>query len=220
MQIETYTKEQVQSFIKDAQNIAVIPSKISGADAFTAGVGLYFMLKKLGKEVSFVYTGKFPEEANNVISKDEAFSEISHRELVIEVDYAGTNADKVHYKTEDNVLQFRLGPVPKDFDRSKVKSQIKSFDFDLIFVLGVQHLRDLGGIYEQMKDEFEAAKVVNIDNTKRNTRFGIMNVIDTDMDTLSLLVFTKSSDWGMVPDSKAAKALLTGMTYRGEKLSE
>ena len=220
MQIETYTKEQVQSFINDAQNIAVIPSKISGADAFTAGVGLYYMLKKLNKNVSLVYTGKFPEEVADIISKDEVFSEISNRELVIEVDYSGTNADKVHYKTDNNILQFRLGPVPKDFDRSKVKSSIKSFDFDLIFVLGVQHLRDLGGIYEQMKDEFTSAKVVNIDNTKRNTRFGIMNIIDTDVDILSLLVFTKSSDWGMVPDSKAATALLKGMTYRTEKLSE
>lgn len=220
MEIDNFTKEQMRKLIKEAENIAVIPSKISGADAFTAGVGLYYMLKDLEKPVSLIYSGKFPDEAKDIIPKDEVFSEVSHRELVIEVDYAGTNADKVHYKTENNVLQFRLGPVPKDFDRSKITSQIKSFDFDLIFVLGVQHLRDLGGIYEQMKEEFDSAKVVNIDNTKRNTRFGIMNVIEPEVDTLSLLIFNKAGDWNLSPTTKAAKALLTGMTYRTERLSE
>ena len=217
--MNTFTKEQLQNLIKDARKIAIVPSKIAGTDAFTAGVALYYMIKQLEKDVSIVYSGRFPEGTEELISKDDVFSNLSHRELIIEVDYSGTNADKVHYKTDNSVLQFRLGPVPKDFDRTKIIASIKSFDFDLIFVLGVQHLRDLGGIYEHMREEFDAAKIVNIDNTKRNTRFGIINVIETEIDTLSLLVFTKATEWGLTPNPKAAKSMLTGMAQSVEKLS-
>lgn len=220
MEINSYTKEQMKSLIADGKNIAVIPSKISGTDAYTAAVGLYYMLKDMDKQVTFVYTGKHPEEAGNLINPEEVLADISNRELVIEVDYSGTSADKFHYKTDNNILQFRLGPIPADFDRSKVISKIKSFDFDLVFILGVQHLRDLGGVYDQLKDELDVAKIVNIDNTKRNTRFGIMNIIEPEMDTLSHIVFVKAATWGLIPGAKAAKALLTGMTYRTEKLSE
>ena len=57
-------------------------------------------------------------------------------------------------------------------------------------------------------------KIINIDNTKRNARFGVVNIIDTEADNLSLIIFQNANEWGLTPKLEAAQALLKGMTYR------
>ncbi len=115
--------------------------------------------------------------------------------------------------TENSILTFRLGPVASDFDAvSRVTAKVASFDFDLTFVIGAATLEDLGETYTSIADELHASKIVNIDNSKRNTRFGIINIIDLEIDTISLLIFQKAVDWRLHPNKDAAKALLKGMS--------
>ena len=219
MQIESYKKEDILKLIADAKHIAVVPSKIAGTETFIAGVGLYHMLKALNKPVKLLYIGKTPDEAKSLINHEEVTTNHSKRDLVISVDYSGTHAGNVHWKNNNDVLEFRLGPMPRDFDTSKVKVNMASYGFDLIFVLGNQYLPDLGLVYSNLQDEFRAANIVNIDNTKRNTRFGVVNVIDESCDTLSLLVYKYAADWGLLPNTKSAQALLTGMTVKESKMA-
>jgi nanoRNase/pAp phosphatase (c-di-AMP/oligoRNAs hydrolase) len=202
------------NLISTAKTVAIVPSKVAGADSFSAAVGLYYMLLEKEKDVYFIYQGKVPEETKNLVDKDRISSNVAQREVIITVDYSGTSAGQAHYSTEGDVLEIRLGPVPKDFDIDRIRTKLTGFDFDLIIVLGAQEVGDLGSTYTKLKEEFAEAKVINIDNTKRNKRFGDVNVVDATASTLSVLVFTKAAEWGLIPTEKAAQALLTGMTYR------
>lgn len=203
-----------QNLINDAKTIAIVPSKIAGADSFTAAVGLYYMLLDLEKDVYFVHQGPVPKPAQGLIDEDRISASVGQRELLVAIDYSDTHAGQAHYVTENDVLQIRIGPVAKDFDLERVKASLTGFDFDLIIVIGAQVTSDLGSTYTQLKTEFEEAKVINIDNTKRNGNFGDLNVVDDDAVTLSSLLFSRAAQWGLVPNEKAARALLTGMTYR------
>jgi nanoRNase/pAp phosphatase (c-di-AMP/oligoRNAs hydrolase) len=202
------------TLINDAKTIAIVPSKVAGADSFSAAVGLYYMLLEKDKDVYFVYQGKIPEAGVGLIESDRISSNVTQREVVVKVDYSGTAAGQAHYATEDDVLEIRLGPVPKDFDLDRVRARLTGFDFDLIIVVGAQEVADLGSTYTKLKEEFSEAKVINIDNTKRNKKFGDVNVVEPSASTLSVLLFSKASEWKLVPTEKAAQALLTGMTYR------
>lgn len=214
MQIENTNTNQVQNLIKEAHDIAVIPSKIAGGDAFGAAVGLYQMLKDSDKKVTLVYPWKLPENMDRLLNEEEIVQNVSQRELTVSIDYSGIPAGKAHYSTEDGVLSIRVAPIPKNFSRERVKTRIGGFDFDLIFIIGAQELRDLGNVYENLSSEFDRAKIVNIDNTNRNVRFGVINIIDTNAEGLSTLVFSRASQWGLTPGKRAAKALLSGITNR------
>lgn len=219
MQIGDYDKQQLLSLLQEAKDIAVVPADTEGSDAFCAGVGLYLMLKEKfannsnedKKNVKFLFAGKMPEACGKLLPPEEITNNIQDRELLISVDYSATNASKVQYTTENDILYLKLGPVPKHFDVNRIKSKITGFDFDLIFVIGAQELSKLGQIYNNLRAEINKAKKVNIDNNKLNARFGVINVIDDSADTLSALVFKNAAEWKLTPNKEAAKALLTGI---------
>jgi nanoRNase/pAp phosphatase (c-di-AMP/oligoRNAs hydrolase) len=218
MQVDPYIKTQFNELVEQAQNIAIIPSKTAGSDSFCAGVGLYQMLKEKYdgdyKNIKLVHFGKIPQHCEHLINPEEIESNLSQRDLLISVNYANTPAAKVAYSTENETLLLKLGPVPKDFDTDRVKTRIVGFDFDVIITIGTPDMYDLGPIYSNLKDEFDRAHIVNIDNNSNNKRFGIVNIIDSHADTLSTLIFKKASEWEMIPNKNAAQALLVGMTYR------
>ncbi len=219
MQIEDYDKQQLLSLIHEAKDIAIIPSKVSGADSFCASAGLYLMLKNKyaaapngeKKNVKFLFEGKIPESCEKLLTKEDTTTNIQDRELLISVDYSETSASKVQYTTENDILYLKLGPIPKHFDTNRIKSKITGFDFDLVFIVGAQELADLGPIYSNLRSEINRSKKVNIDITKKNTRFGVINIIDDTTDSLSTLVFKNSALWELTPDKVAAKALLAGI---------
>jgi nanoRNase/pAp phosphatase (c-di-AMP/oligoRNAs hydrolase) len=213
---ETYNPNLISESIDNANHIAIVPSRIAGPDAFCAAVGLYYMLLEREKQVSFIYPGRVPEVCSkmNLINLSEINADTSSRRLLVSIDYSGTPAAKVQYSTEDNVLHLVISPISNDFDSSRVKANIAGFDFDVVFMLGVQSITDLGRTYTDLQEEFRSSQIVNMDNTDVNTRHGHVNVIDTSVPNLSTLIFRLASKLELTPNSKASRALLVGMTYK------
>lgn len=208
------SQNRIKELIKSAKNIAIIPNKVAGVDAFSAGVGLYKMLKDEGKNVSFIYPGSVPEEAKQLIGDSEITKDIGVRKLMVSIDYSESNASKVYYYTENDTLYFTISPVKKDFDLSKIKSQIKGYDFDLVISIGAQVLEDFGSVSQELKESYNNTNIINIDNTEMNRRFGNINVIDNTKNSLSLLLLNIAPFWGLNIGSSAAKAFLTGISHR------
>ena len=212
---ENEKSKKFNELIENAKNIAIVPSKLAGADAFSAGVGLYWALKSADKRVSLIYQGKKPEECEGLVPDEEVLSDVLQRELVLSIDYSNTNASKVHYSTDQDVLYLTVSPVTKNFDLKRIKAEIKGFNFDLIITIGAQGLEDFGQFFKELEDEFVKSTILNIDNTSKNTNFGSFNVIDPLQSSLSLMVLSKAVEWKFPPDTKAAKAFLNGVTKKG-----
>ena len=209
---ENKNKNQVAMLVEEAKNIAIIPSKLAGLDAFCAGAALFHMLKAQDKNVSFLYTGKLPEKSHNIISSEDVTSDVGKRSLTVSIDYSGTEASKVRYSTEDDVLYLRVSPISPDFDKdTKIRSNILGFDFDVIFVVGAQRVYDLGKMYDNLDTVSKVSKIINIDNTEKNERFGFVNVIDNSVNSTSHLIMKKVDDWDLTISEKAAKVLLRGI---------
>jgi nanoRNase/pAp phosphatase (c-di-AMP/oligoRNAs hydrolase) len=217
MYVNEHDKNQIIELINNARNIAIMPAITAGADSFSAATGIYHMLsQKHGsqKNIKFVYFGDTPNACENLIENKEISSNLSERDLIISVDYSDTPASKISYSTEDDVFYLKMGPISKDFDTKKIKARITGFNFDLIITVGARELADLGQIYENLNEEINRAKIVNVDTSADNKRFGIVNVVDVEADSLSTLVFKSAGEWGLTPNKDSAKALLTGITYR------
>lgn len=213
MSTEIDKTSQIIELIQDAKSIAILPSKIGGIDAFAAAVGLFHMLKEENKNVTIIYAGGRPDEFTDLKDVDIT-SNVSERELLVAVDYSGTDADKVHYSTDNDMLYLTISPVTKDFDLSRIKSSIRGFSLDTIITIGAQLPSDLGQSYNELQDVFTRSDVLNLDNTDRNQRFGTINVVDSNENSLSLLVLNKAIRWGLSVNNRAAEALLKGITSR------
>jgi nanoRNase/pAp phosphatase (c-di-AMP/oligoRNAs hydrolase) len=214
MNDEKYNISRIKELLDNASSIAIIPSEIAGTDALSAAAGFYYSLLQLEKDVSLVYIADLPEACKGIIGTGQITDDIYSRKLNISIDYSDTPASKLAYSNENNILKLVLSPISKDFDTSKIKTEIKGHDFDLIFVLGAQSPEDLGTVGSELRDAFIRAKIVNLDNTNLNIQHGDVNVIDTLAPNLSAIVFKLLSMLGILPDAKAAKALLLGMSYR------
>lgn len=204
---------QIIELIREAKNIAIMPSKVAGVDAFAGGAGLYLMLKEKNKNVTIIYPGSAPEEFGDV-SDLNITANSGQRELIVSVDYSNTDASKVNYSTENDVLHFSISPVDRDFDLSRIKSEIKGFNFDLIITLGAQLSDDLGRAYQDAGGGYGKADVLNIDNSDKNQRFGNINVVNPEVDSLSLLVLNMAVKWELRVTGVVAEALLKGIAKR------
>lgn len=207
-------KSSIERLIEDSNNIAIIPSQVAGYDAFAAALGLFFGIKEKNKNVSLIHPGGVPEGFQDLISDSEIMTDPSLRELVVSIDYHDSPAHKVNYSTQNDVLTLRISPVKNNFKLDNVKTTVKGSDFDLIFVIGAQVKEDLGISYSQMTEEFRKATVINLDNTGFNTKFGNVNIVDSEMSNLSQLVLNLMAKSGFFIGQNTAKALLKGISFR------
>ncbi|RJR27487.1 hypothetical protein C4561_02210 [candidate division WWE3 bacterium] len=204
----------ITELLENSKRVAILPSKVSGVDAYCAGVGLYYMLKNKEKNVSLIYPGKIPEKCENLLRKEEIVSDLSSRELHVSIDYSNTPAAKVQYSTDHGILYLRISPVLKEFDVTRVRTELKGSDYDAFITIGAQVLDDFGQTYKELEKEIHAAKIVNLDNTDRNFRFGHFNIVEPFADSLSLLVLNTSVSWNLNVTKDAARALLLGVSHR------
>ncbi len=203
---------KIKDIIFNARKVAIVPSVSDGADSFAGALGLYRMLTERGKEVTILYPDSVPEDFAVLKEGVKISNSIGDRSLVVSIDYSGTEATKVNYTTENDILYFYLNPVERDFDLSKVKAKITGPDFDLFITLGVQDMADLGVFRTQLEAEMAKSKVFNIDNSSANARFGNLYFVDASMSKLSLLLINKAPKWDLVIGTEAAKALMTGFS--------
>lgn len=213
---ETNKSNQLKELINNAVRIAVVPARTAGIDGYAAGAGIFYILKDLDKSVSLIYPGEVPEKAMNLVAEDQLVKEIEKRELVVSVDYSGTPAAKVSYdNSTPGLLYLRFSPVDKNFDVQKnVRAGIGGQDFDVMVTIGAPVLRDLGRAYNELDLELSKAKIINIDNTDMNHRYGRVNIVDAKKDSLSLLVLNTLTNAGYTISSRGAKALLTGIASK------
>lgn len=209
--------KNILEIFQNANRIGILPNKLDAEDSFSAGTGMYYLLteKFHNKDILLVYPGKIPEKCENLMEKDKILTNVSERDLMVSIDYSDTPAAKVQYSTDKGVLYLKVSPINADFDKKRVKTEITgSVNFDVLITIGAQMMEDFGQTFKEMETEFYSAKIVNIDNTDRNLRYGNYNYVDPSQDTLSLMVLNLAGVWGIKVTKKAGKALLTGITYR------
>lgn len=209
-----FSKEakQAPDFMSEAKKILILPGDKANLDAFCAAAGIYKLLKSHGKDVTFIYPDAISEDFKTVISEDEITKLAQVRDLLINIDYAGTEIEKINYAVEGSKCKIILHPVSADFNTEKITYEKTGFDYDLVITVGAKSFTDYVSMYKEYEDDFSNTATINIDNSKKNQNFATVNVIDEEHETLSQLVLNKLVAWKYKVDSEVAKALLYGIS--------
>lgn len=216
MQIDMQTNEQITNVLRSAQDIAIIPAKISGVDAFCAGAGIFLMLKSLDKNPKILYPGSVPEACQELVKETDVITTFSQRQLTVSIDFSGEHEAKAWYEPDGETLKVKLAPVSKDFDPNlKVHAKLDAgFEFDTAIIIGANAFDDLGYIYDEIRADLTKSTIINLSNSNKNNRFASINVIDPMSDSLSQLVIKKAPLWELNINTQAAQALLLGITQK------
>jgi len=222
-------KTQMERLIEKSNNIAVIPAVGAGIDGLSAAIGLILSIrdtsfnneinqyeedesnKRMEKNVFLVYPKEISQDYKDYVNPNFIIEDPSLRDLIVEINYSDSPASKVNYSIDNETLKIVLTPVKRNFNTNNVKTKIMDRNFDLIITIGAARKEDLGLSYFDMEDEYKKAVILNIDNNNDNTHYGLLNIVNPKIESLSLLMINLILRNGLTLNANTGKALLTGL---------
>ncbi len=181
-------------------------------DVIAGALGLYLSLSSLGKRVTIASPKQITVEFNNLIGVNKITPTLGNKNFVISLDYNEESIEKVSYHIDNGKFNLVIEPRTNAplISSDKVTYSYAGFSTDLIFVVGVQTLEELGSFYENNKAIFADKQVVNIDTRLTNRRFGQVNIIQ-NASSVSEIIFHLLKELAITLSADAATTLYAGI---------
>jgi len=225
---EKIPRDQLAAKIKSANNILVTVSRDPSVDQLAAALGLTFMLDKLGKHATAVFSGKIPP-AINFLEPERTFEGTvdSLRDFVISLDKE--KADRLRYKVEGDLVKIYITPYKTTISEKDLDFNEGDFNIELVVAIGVEQKNDLDAAITAHGRLLHDATVATILlGSGDQNAFGTINWRDAEASSLSEmtagLVDDLSDKDNALLDEQIATVLLTGVVaatdqFRNEKTS-
>lgn len=179
--------DELKNFLSDKKSVIIILPPNPTPDLVLAGLSLHQTLINSGKTSQIGSHGPIP---TNIDDSQEIVESIGSKNLIISFDYLEEYLEKVDY----DVLpggKFCLMIRPKDGSpipqTSDVKYSYSGANADLVIVMGVSSLEELGKIYADEKKFLDEAKILSLNITNTIPSF-TPNVFHHSLSSFSELV--------------------------------
>jgi hypothetical protein len=211
----------LKNTLSSAKNVLVVlPSQITH-DKLAAGLALYLTLIASGKEVSIV-TDDTPKvshsnlygvgQLSNSLPKTSGGNLTLTLEGVVASDGTVPALEKLDWYPEGANLNLVFHVLPgQTFQPARIIPNMSGGSFNLIFSIGASSLNALGKIYEENSQVFSGVSVINIDNEASNTQFGAVNIVDSEVSSVSEMVAQVLLGLGLQMDQDTSSNLLAGV---------
>jgi nanoRNase/pAp phosphatase (c-di-AMP/oligoRNAs hydrolase) len=211
MPVSSEVKQQLGDLVGSARTvlIAAVPGN---DDAVAAALGIGEVLSRSKKSVTIAAAAELSALLRQLPGHERIISSVT-KNFVITLKEAVGSVEKVSYYTEGNDLHLVIHPKVNApaFSTDKISYQDRSGGFDLIIVIGAQKLDDLGTIYSEDPGIYSHGRVVNVDLSSANTRFGQINIVNPQASSLSEEVVGIIKVLNLSLNREAATALLLGL---------
>lgn len=218
---------EAKNLLPNAKNILVALPVASDIDKFAAGLALFLSLKATGKQVSIVCEDTVLVAQAHLFGVDNIqknIALINNGNFVITLggvalpDPTSPNGWKVpslenlDWYGEAGNLNLVFHVIPgQNFQPTSVTPHSQGSGLDLIFVIGSPDLNSLGSIYAANQQVFSGTHIANIDNHQINTGFGVTNVLDQNVSSVSEMMADLIPSLGLPFDADMASNLLAGI---------
>jgi hypothetical protein len=225
--------EPLKNQLLTAQNVLIALPATTTVDKLAAGLALLLSLKQSGKQVDIATEDTLRVAHTNLFGIGEVKNQISSGAangnqfvLTLEgvVDESGNvNSEKLDYYQEGQNLQLIFTiPQGKKFEPKQITTNYQggsSNTYQMIFVLGVDNLQELGSLFMQNQSIFTPAQLVNIDNSQTNAQYGATNIVDTNASSVCEMIAQILPDLGLTMQEDIATNLLTGIYNATQNMS-
>ena len=210
---EKSPRAQIATKIKSVSNILVTVSRNPNVDQLAAALGLTFMLDKLGKHATAVFSGKIPP-AINFLQPEKTFEDNadSLRDFIISLDK--DKADRLRFKTEGDMVRVYITPYKTTISEKDLSFSEGDFNVELVVAIGVDKRDELDEAIAAHGRILHSATVATLNIDSDKDALGSISWGDAKASSYSELIADLSddiSDKQTLMDDQVATALLTGV---------
>lgn len=214
-------KEKTLEKLAKSQSILISVDEDSGLDGLASGLALLLSFQKLQKTTTLIAKTPSVGDASQLYGVSKINNESKGKNLVIVIDDAVKNVDKVTYFLEDNKLRIVIHALANS---DGVSQKEISYDHqeqkpDLIFLIGERHPDKVNT--EVTPEQLNNSKtwIVNIAKNKLKNNFAHLALIDREAGSLSELTTLIFQELALPMDEDISYNLYTGISNATQKFS-
>ncbi len=223
--MDNKTFSQIKDLVLKNQDIGVLVKPNPNLDEMAAGLGMYLVLKQMGKAVSIVCPTDPIVALSSLVGIDKVEKTLSvgaTGDLTVSFPYKEGEIEKVSYTLDNGLLNIvvKAGEKGLSFQQSDVAFKRNGKAPTLVFFVGIAHMNDVASVYVQ--NPAQPATIVNIDNKQDNEKFGTICVADPKWSSVSEQVadFVTLLEPQIELDRDTAQNLLNGITFATENFTK
>ncbi len=204
---------KLKTLFDSARYISVVLAQKPHFDAVAASLSLKLALETEEKKVRIVCENQMVVDVNRLVGVDTISSSFGGRNLIISFSDQTQMVDKVSYHMDQGELHLVITPKPEasELDHKKLKFVSGTGQSDVVILVGVEHLEDVGKIYHQNREQFESSTLVSISNKPVVSSFTPHEFHDLDAAAISEIVTHLLDQLGLELDTDSASNLLVGI---------
>jgi len=174
-------------------------------DTVAAGLSLYFSLSQKGS-VKIGCSSPIKITSARLFGIDKILTSIGNQNLVVSFDYPEDKLDKIDYeKTENGKVRLLIKPRAGENapDPKEITFDYTGIQADMVFVIGIQSLEELGKLYSDEKEFFDSASVVSLNSNSSSSSFAKYAFHTTSVTSNSEIAayLIKNLNLNLTPDS-------------------
>ncbi len=210
---------QVADKIKNSTNVLVALSKDPNVDELSAALGLTFMLDKLGKHATAIFSGAVPN-AIEFLEPEKTFESNTNSLQDFIIALNKDKADHLRYKIEGDFVKVFITPYRTTISEDDLEFSHGDYNVDLIIAFNVDAESDLDAALSEYGKIKHDASSVNISAAEPG-KFGDLEWGDPSASSVSEMVADlaeKLGDKDLV-EKPTATALLAGIVAATNRFS-
>lgn len=219
--MDDYLKQQTQDKITNSKKICVAISQALGFDGLASGLALYLSLSKLGKTPTVLGKSPSVDEAMKLYGVGKIGSKGDKQNLVINIQNAATNVDKVTYALEGKNLKVVVHALPNSFGISQndISFSNEALNPDLIIAIGYNSIQGLKNDFTHEQSIDSNVFLININKTQVSENFAQINILEEGATGVSEVVARLLQELALPVDEDIAYNLYSGISSSTQNFS-
>jgi hypothetical protein len=176
-------------------------------------LALRAFLKKLEKDVTLLSFTEVAPRFSFLPDSSEVTTKIDlTKNLVINVATNRAQLSELSYKKNPEQLSIYIKPVKGEFTPEDISFDASNFPFDLVVLIGIANLEQLGEFYSKNAQLFFQTPILNIDFKGSNENYGQLNLVDLTATSVSEIILDLINKFeSSLIDENIATQLLAGI---------
>ena len=212
---------QVANRIRESSNVLVALSKDPSIDELTAALGLTFVLDKLGKRATAIFSGEIPNIIE-FLQPEKTFEQNTNslQDFIIALDKE--KADHIRYKIDGDYVKVYITPYKTTISEKDMEFSHGDFNVDLVISLNVASAKDLDGALTEYGRIMHDASSINI-SAAAPGKFADLEWGSPEASSISEMISMLSNELrepdNPLMDNNIATTLLTGIISATNRFS-
>lgn len=208
------SKEKTLENLTKAESILIAVSDSVGIDGLAAGLALHLSFQKLGKNVSILAKSPSVSDAMMLYGVDKIGKLTGKANMVVVVENAIDNVDKVTYFLEGNRLKILIHSLPesKGVSEDQIKFEQIVSKPDLIISIGFTSIGEMEKVTTQEQNIDSNIWIVSINKEELSPKFAQANVFSSDSASLSEITTQFIQELALPVDEDIAYNLFEGIS--------